>query len=172
MPNVNFTFSTSTANNPIFQPDNIGTMTSENQTSSKGLYLVHDSTSTLENVGFFIQPFSGTGYVGLYGESVDYLDVLEWGTQAGKGLLINQDSTSTGTSYETKFVGGTSSVGDNYANAIELDKNVFAWHTSTSGLTNGEFPANHTAHFTLQLSVPSTALPGTKMLGMFLKWEE
>jgi hypothetical protein len=150
---VNFRFSTQVSGEVIRLPIDFSDLSNTGGESEIPLYIEHDSLVDLQNVGFYIQPFAGVGYQGIYGEMTDYLQILEWGEEPNKGLRINQDATSTDTSYDVPFLGGAAGQGHTIDHAIELETIAF---TATPPTVNGEFPSGLTAHCTLKLAVAST----------------
>jgi len=162
----NFTFSTSPSGAPIKHPVDMGTISNTGGTSVVPIYVKHDHSNKLSNVGMYIQPFTGTSYVGLYGQNQDYLKVLEWGQTANKGLLINVDAANTSALEDKQVKVGT---GDAPSHAIPFETSMFNAGDSTA---QGDFPVNKEAHFTLKLSIPSTELDaGVGTISQFLKFD-
>lgn len=155
MPTINFSFFSSATSTSESVPKDIGSVSNTGGTSTQGIYITHDHTSALYNVGLYIRPYNGNAYVGVYGESNDYNKVLDWGNNLGKGLVICFD-TATGTAFNvTPYYNSTTQVGtgNSVVNAIPLTTNVFLNGSSTA---QGHFPAGETAHVTLLLSIPSS----------------
>lgn len=166
----NFTFSTSLNGPAIKQPVDFGTVSNTGGSQQIPIYISHDSVSDLLNSGLYIQPFSGTGYVGLYGPSQDYLDILDWGTTATKGLVANMDAAATTAPFDNQIQSGASATGASATNAVPLSTAMFPAAASTEA---GHFPINNTGHFTLKMSVPNTeSNTGLRMASIFLRFDQ
>lgn len=166
----NFFFKEDTTAEAIKTNLKMGQLTNTSVGVEKTIFIYHDSLTDLENCGFFVQPYAGKAYSGQYGESFDYLNLLDWGTNAGKGLRINQ-SQSTDTSYDKAFFfDGVNGSGASYENFIPLDTAAILGGLSTS---EGLFPAGATAKVVLKLAVPVTETsPGKRDYSIFLHFEE
>jgi hypothetical protein len=166
----NFTFSTSLGGPAIKQPVDFGTVSNTGGTSEIPVYVSHDSVSDLLNVGVYLQPFSGTGYVGLYGPSQDYLDFLDWGTNTGKGLIANMDAAATTAPFDNQFKSGPSATGASATNAIPLSTAMFAAGSSTDA---GHFPVGNTGHMTFKMAIPgSEGDTGLRQASVFLRFDQ
>lgn len=132
------------------------------------LYVTHDHSGDLLDVGIYLQPYSNVGYKGLYGEAPDYLDVLDWGTTVNKGLMANMDPIATSTTSDLQFKSGTAPVGDSLANKIPLATAAVLGATSTVA---GHFPVGGTAHVTMKVSVPATETDaGNRHISLWLAY--
>lgn len=167
MPTINFIFATDGGGAAAATPISLGTVSNGGSTSDKAFYVQHDSVSDLDNCGFYIQPYLGTGYVGLNGESPDYLEILGWGTWSDtRGLMVNMDAAATATTYDISF--GTST-GALATNAVQLDTRSILSGTATG---TGHFPVGDTSHFTLRLAPPVEATAvGLRQFSLLMKYE-
>lgn len=166
---MNFTFSTSLGGDAIKQPVDFGTVSNTGGTSTIPIYMHHDSVSDLQNVGIYLQPFSGTGYVGLYGASQDYLDFLDWGTN-GTGLNVNMDAAATSVPFDKFLQSGVSATGASATNAVPLATDMFTSGNSTAA---GHFPASETGHLSLKMSIPGTeSNTGLRQASLFLRFDQ
>jgi len=163
----NFTFSTALAAAAIKQPLDFGTVSNTGGTSGIPIYVSHDAIADLLNVGVYVQPFSGSSYVGLYGASQDYLDILDWGTNAGKGLNMNIDAAATSVPFDNYFIAST---GASATNAVPFSTAMFAAGSSTDA---GHFPVGNTGHMTFKASIPATETnTGLRMASLFLRFDQ
>lgn len=167
----NFFFKSSTSGSAIQGKYNLGQVSNTSTIgSTRVVYVYHDSTNDLTNCGFFIQPYAGLGYNGQYGESFDYLNVLDWGTEVGKGLIINQTTDFNTSSDKRFFYDGVNGSGASYENFIPLETNAVV---GGGGTAQGHFPAGSTAKFILKTIAPATETsPGTRNISLFLHFEE
>lgn len=166
---VNFTFRTAAAASAVVVPINLGTHTLTTQTATQAMYIEHDSASELSNVGAFIQPYSGTGYVGLYGVSEDFIEVADWGTNSGKGFMVNQDAAATNAGNTEEFRSGGTATGVAASNAIPISSSAFL--VGPPG-TDGYFPVGQTAHMTFFMAFPSSATSaGRRMFNLMFKYD-
>lgn len=166
----NFNFSTSPGGSSIVTPLDFGSLSNTGGQQLIPVYVSHDSITDLQGVGLYIQPFSGQGYTGVYGASQDYLDFLDWGTSADKGLIANLDAAATDTSFDNPFRGGTSQQGASATDAIPFATEMF---TSGSSTGTGHFPVGDTAHYTLKLAIPATETSvGERMVSTFLRFDQ
>lgn len=159
MPNINFNFYTQTGTEtPTARPFNFGNVSNTGGTTTQKVYVTHDYTGALRNVGLFLSPYTDRGYVGIYGESEDYNRVLSWGTNSGKGILVNMH-TASNTAYDKTFsYDGSTGTGYSYITAMTLNTLCFVSGVSTAP---GHFPANGTAQLLFKIAVP----PGETSLG-------
>lgn len=153
MPNINFNIYTQTSTGyPQAKPFELGNVSNTGGTSTQKVYITHDYTGALRNVGLYLTPYTDQGYVGIYGESEDYNRVLSWGTNTGKGLVANLDASSD-TAYDYTFqYNGTTGTGYSYVTPIILTTNCFVYGTATAA---GHFPNGGTAQVIFKMSVPS-----------------
>lgn len=153
MPNINFNIYTSTSTDLAqARPFDLGNLSNTGGTTTQRVYLTHDYTGALRNVGLFLSPYTDQGYVGLYGESEDYNRVLSWGTNAAKGLVVNMH-TASDTAYEKTFsYNGSTGTGYSYITAIQLMTNAIIGGGATA---IGHMPANSTAHLLFKLAIPA-----------------
>ncbi len=168
----NFTFATSTSMVAAKHPLSFGTISNTGGTGIIPVHITHDSLSALQNVAVYLQPFAGTGYIGLYGPSQDYLDVLDWGTNASpqKGLIANMDRAATTAPFDRPFRSGPSSTGASGTNAIPFSTAMFLAGSSTA---QGHFPVANTAHMTLKLAIPSSESDvGLRQWSLFLRFDQ
>lgn len=153
MPNINFNIYVNTGiSTAQARPFDYGNVSNTGGTTTQKVYLTHDYTGALKNVGLFLTPYSDQGYVGIYGESEDYNRVLSWGTNANKGIIVNMDTASS-TVYDKTFVyDGSTGTGYSYVSAIRLTTNCFVSGVSTAP---GHFPSGGTAHLLFKIAVPA-----------------
>jgi hypothetical protein len=168
----NFTFATSPAMVALKHPVDFGTLQNGAGTSIIPIHITHDSVTALQSVGVYLQPYSGTGYVGLYGPSQDYLDILDWGLHISgtRGLNVNMDRAATTAPFDNFLKSGVSATGASATNAIPLSTAMFLAASSTGP---GHFPVGNTAHMTLKMSIPPTETDiGLRQASLFLKFDQ
>jgi hypothetical protein len=92
---VSITWSQATGGAAISEPISHGNISNGMVGSDIDLYIRHNAVAgPITNVGFFIQPYSGTGYTGI-GQLADYNEIMGWGAAAvswnDAGFYINQN---------------------------------------------------------------------------------
>jgi hypothetical protein len=125
------------------------------------LFVRHDGTAEITNVGFFIRSYSGT-YQGAYTALKDLTEMLSWGNQTTSddfgGFLINFNTSEYSAGWSTYnnktatngYVHRTG-VGDSEANAITLP-------TASGAASVGVIPssASPNIRFKVKVLVPNS----------------
>ncbi len=164
----NFTFTTALNGSPVKYPVDLGTASAGGGEASKDCFVSHDGVSPLLNCGFYVQPFAGTGYVGLYGESNDYLKVLDYGTNVGKGLKVNMFTPYTNPVNDVQF---KVTQGEMASNAILMSTEAFVLTGGSPAI--GTFPVSGTAKFRLKMAVPGSEMTvGKRQVSIFIKFDQ
>ena len=154
MPTV--TFSTTNGGVAISGTRNLGNAANAQKTTASVLYLRHDASNALTNVGFYLDEFSGTYTGGATAES-DLSEVQAWGdaTVANNfgGIQCNQDALGAFpeeswplyNSHTRNYgVVCNTSQGSSTTNAVELS-------TRTGAQAAGELQAGGSPNVRLQL---------------------
>jgi len=167
MTTVNFVFSTESEGAAVAAPLSLGTVSNTGSTNSLGIYISHDAEGDLSACGMYIQPYAGAGYVGLYGASPDYIEILGWGTWGTRGLLFNMDASDTSTDLDIAIVSGT---GSKSTNSVILATEAFLSESSTE---DGHFPEDDEAHMTLHMAPPPEATNvAIRQFTLFMYYEQ
>lgn len=138
------------------EPINHGNIANGAVSADTDLYIRHNATAApINNVGFFIQPYSGTGYTGV-GTQTDFIELMGWGSTAvstnDSGFYLNQDHI--GAFPEAGFVVHKPGQGDS-ATKIALSTSAING-TGTGTYVNGEIPLGGEAHLKVRLAVPTS----------------
>jgi len=164
---VSFIFSTESQGAAISAPASLGTESNTGHTADTPIYVRHDSPTDLYDCAYYVQPYSGNGYVGLNGLSADYTELLNWGTWGTRGLMLNQDANATDTTFDDAF---STATGHKSTNTFPVATESFL---SGSATGVGHFPTGDEAHFTLRYCPPPEATQvGNRQWSIFMVYAE
>lgn len=161
---VNVIWSLSNGGSSITSTINHGNVSNGQKTSVQTIYIRHDGSSQITDVGFYIRQFSGT-YSGQRTPVSDINEILSWGNQtlesAFGGFQINMNAVdgfplSSWSLYNSKEPDSgkgnvfRSGIGDSEGNAIELKSSSGSVADST--IQSGNAP---NVRFQIRIEVPS-----------------
>jgi hypothetical protein len=162
---VDITWSESPGGAAITPPFSWGSI-ANGSSSDDDLYIVHDGTEKITDVGFYIQAYTGT-YTGTFDAATDYAEILGWGNDdSAEGFLINQNHiTSPPGTYVTHKTGqGTVTV------PIDLDGDCITVASGGPG-TDTEIGVSEEAHIKVRIAVPlAEGDAGTRQFDQCLKY--
>ena len=152
---VSITWSRTSGGTALSEPISHGNISNGGVGSDVDLYIRHNATAApITNAGFFIQPYSGTGYTGV-GTQSDYIEIMGWGSTAtstnDSGFYLNQNHG--GSFPEDDYTVHKPGQGDS-ATKISLSTSAING-TGTGTYQNGEIPLGGEAHIKVRLAVPS-----------------
>ena len=126
---VSITWSLTEGGTAVPEPIDHGNVANGTQTTAIDLFVRHDGTNPITNVGYYMQAFSGdyAGNGGNASAAADFNEIIGWGdnslaTDEG-GFFINQDRTNSfpATDFEVHETG----TGDSSANSFGLNTESF-----------------------------------------------
>jgi len=152
---VSITWSGTSGGDAITEPISHGNIGNGSAAADLDLYIRHDATAgPITDAGFFMQPYSGTGYTGV-GTQTDYIEIMGWGSTSTStndgGFYLNQDAV--GTHPEAGFIVHEPGTGDS-SNKLDLSTAAITG-TGTGTYQDGEIPLGGEAHVKVRLAVPA-----------------
>jgi hypothetical protein len=152
---VSITWSRTSGGTAVPGPLNHGNISNGSAGTAFDLYIRHNATAApITSVGFFIQPYSGTGYTGV-GTQADYIEIMGWGSTAtstnDSGFYLNQNHA--GGFPDGDYTVHKPGQGDS-ATKISLGTAAING-TGTGTYQDGEIPLGGEAHIKVKIAVPA-----------------
>lgn len=153
---VSITWSATSGGTAMSEPVSHGNIGNGSAGPDLNLYIRHNATAApITNAGFFIQPYSGTGYTGV-GTQSDFIEIMGWGSTAAStndsGFYINQNAQ--GGFPESEYIVHKPNQGDS-ANKISLSTAAIV-NTGTGTYGAAEIPVGGEAQVRVRLAIPSS----------------